>query len=432
MAQSTGVTAKPARFHYAWMIVAVAFLAFLAAAGVRSAPAVFIIPLEQEFGWSRATLSFAVGMQLLVYGLIGPFSAGLVDRFGLRKTMLCALSLTTVSFAGTLLVSSPWTLTLVWGLGVGLGTGSAALVLGAIIANRWFAARRSLAVGIMTGSAATGQLIFLPLLAAIVTHFGWRAAVMAASAIAASVLPLLYFLMRNKPSDVGLRPYGLAEDAPDLPQPPRANPFTSAISVLGEVAVSRDFWLISASFFVCGATTFGLIGTHFIPACLDHGISAATGADILAAMGVFNIVGTVASGWLTDRFDPRHLLCWFFAVRGVSLFFLPYAFDLPVWGLGAFGVFYGLDWITTVPPTVRLTTNIFGLQKAGIVYGWIMVTHQLGAAVFAYASGVLRTDSGDYYSAFIVSGAICLIAAVLVLRIGRPTRAAERPVLAGA
>jgi sugar phosphate permease len=432
MARSIDRRAKPPRVHYAWVIVAVAFLAFQAAAGVRSAATVFIVPLEQEFGLSRATLSFAVGVQFLVYGLIGPFSAGLVDRFGLRKTLLSALCLIAVSFAGTLVVSSPSSLILVWGLGVGLGTGSAALVLAAIIANRWFVARRSLAMGIMTGSAATGQIIFLPLLTAVIAHFGWRTAVTIACAIVASMLPLIYFLMRERPADMGLKPYGMPQDAPDPPLPPRANPFTAAVSVLGEAVVSRDFWLLSASFFVCGATTFGLIGTHFIPACLDHGIPAATGADILAAMGVFTVIGTIASGWLTDRFDPRRLLFWYYGLRGLSLFFLPYAFDLPAWGLGIFGLFYGLDWITTVPPTVRLASTIFGQQKSGIAYGWIMLMHQLGAAAIAYASGVLRVDSGDYFGAFMVSGAICLVAAVLVLRIGRPKRADERPVLAGA
>jgi sugar phosphate permease len=426
------MAAKKVGYHYAWTVVFVAFLALLVSAGLRSAPTVLIVPLERAFGWSRATVSFAVGFQLLIYGLIGPFSAGLVDRFGLRRTIFCALSLAVLSFGTTMFVSTPWQLVLIWGFGTGLGTGCAALVLAAIIANRWFVKGRGIAMGIMTASAATGQLIFLPLLANIITRFGWQTSVIVACAVGSACLPLVLFLMRDHPADLGLRPYGIPADAPDEPPPPRANPITAAFAVLGEVVGSRDFWLLSTSFFVCGATTFGLIGTHFIPACLDHGIPEGTAANILAAMGVCNVIGTLASGWLTDRFDSRWLLFWYYGFRGVSLFFLPYAFDLSFWGLPVFGLLYGFDWITTVPPTVRLASSIFGLQRAGIVYGWIMVMHQLGAAVFAYAAGVVRTEFGDYYAADLVSGVICLAAALLVLRIGRPTRASLRPALAGA
>jgi sugar phosphate permease len=432
MAINNPAAARPPRFHYAWMIVAIAFLAFLVSAGVRSAPAVLIVPMEQEFGWSRAAISLAIGVQLLLYGIIGPFSAGLVDRFGLRRTILGALSLTAVSFAGTLLVSETWQLWLVWGLGVGLGTGCAALVLAAIIANRWFVARRGIAMGIMTGSAAAGQTILIPLLANIVGRFGWHAAIWTGCALVAAVLPLVFLFMRDRPEDIGLRPYGVPADAPVEPAAPRINPVTAAFSALGSAIVTRDFWLLSASFFVCGASTFGLIGTHFIPACLDHGIPEASAADILAAMGVCNIIGTLVSGWLTDRFDSRYLLCWYYGLRGLSLLFLPMAFNLPFWGLGIFGIFYGFDWITTVPPTVRLTANCFGVQRSGIIYGWIMVMHQIGAAVFAYGGGLVRTEFGDYANAYYVSGAICFIAALLVLRIGRTSHAAPRPALAGA
>ena len=424
--------ARKPRFHYAWTITAVAFLTFLVAAGVRSAPTVLIVPLEQQFGWDRSTISFAIGVQLLVYGFVGPFSAALVERFGLRAMLLGAVTLTIVGFGGTLFATEPWHLWLSWGLGAGLGTGSAALVLAAVIANRWFVAHRGIAIGVMTGSAATGQLIFLPLLANIVQNFGWRASVWTTCAMATLVLPLLFFFMYDRPRDVGLKPYGVPDDAADEPLPPRVNPIASVFAVFGEAVQSRDFWLLSATFFVCGASTFGLIGTHFIPACLDHGIPENTSAEILAGMGVCNVVGTFASGWLTDRFDSRNLLFWYYGLRGLSLLFLPFAFGLSFWGLGLFGAFYGFDWITTVPPTVRLTSNIFGLQKAGIVYGWIMVMHQIGAAVFAYASGVLRTDFGDYDGAFIVSGVICIIAALLVLRVGRRSPEKPRPAFAGA
>lgn len=426
------IPAAQARLHYAWIVTGIAFLTLLVAAGVRSAPAVLIVPLEEEFGWTRAQISFSIGIQFLIYGMVGPFSAALIERFGLRRILLVAIASAGLGFGVTVFIAQPWHLTLVWGLGVELGTGSAALVVGAIVANRWFFARRGIVLGVLTGSAAAGQLVFLPMLAGVVTHFGWRSAVLVTSAIALAILPLIFLLLRDRPADVGLRPYGMPDDRLVEPTPPRANPFGAAFAALGEGMRSRDFWILAATFFVCGASTFGLIGTHFIPACLDHGIPEEGAAELLAGMGVCNVIGTMTSGWLTDRFDSRHLLFWYYALRGVSLFFLPYAFDLPIWGLLIFGAFYGFDWITTVPPTVRLVTNVFGMQKTGMIYGWIMVVHQVGAAALAYASGVLRTKSGDYFTAYMISAVLCFIAALLVLRVGKAHGQAKRPVLAKA
>jgi predicted MFS family arabinose efflux permease len=432
MAINESGQARPLRFHYAWVVVAVAFVTLLVSAGLRSAPSVLIVPLEDEFGWTRAEISFAIGIQLLVYGLVGPFAAGFAERFGLRKTMLGATMLSIVTFAATNAAGAPWHLAVIWGLGTGLGTGSAALVLSAIIANRWFVARRGLAIGIMTGSAAGGQLLFLPLLADVTVHFGWRSAVWVACGAATLILPVIYFLMRDRPEDVGQRPYGMAPDAPAATRAARVNPIAAAFLALGEAVRSRDFWLLSGSFFVCGGSTIGLIGTHFIPACIDHGIPEGTAANMLAAMGLLTITGTMVSGWLTDRFDSRWLLFWYYLVRAPSLLLLPYAFDASFWGIVAFGVFYGFDWITTVAPTVRLTTNVFGTQRASIIYGWIMVSHQLGSATAAYLSGLTRTEFGNYDPAFILAGAACIVAAMLVLRVGRPSRAAKTPALATA
>ncbi|HZT50843.1 MAG TPA: MFS transporter [Stellaceae bacterium] len=425
-------TARPARFHYAWVVVAIGFVTFLAAAGIRSAPTVLIVPLEEEFGWTRADISFAVGLQLLIYGLVGPFAAGIAERFGLRVTLLGAIALSVVSFGATALVSAPWHLALVWGVGTGLGTGAAALVLAAIIANRWFFARRGLALGVLTASAAGGQLVFLPVMAAVIGRFGWRPAIAVACAGAMVALPLLYFFMRDRPSDLGLRALGTPADAPPEPPRQRGNPFAATFLALGDVLGRRDFWLLSMSFFVCGATTFGFMGTHFIPACLDHGITEESAANLMASMGVFALLGTLLSGALTDRFDSRHLLCGYYGLRGLSLFFIPYALDNTFLGLVFLGLFNGLDYVATVPPTMRLTTSIFGLERAGIVYGWIMVVHQFGAAAAAYAAGLLRTELGNYTSAFILSGVLCLGAAAIVLRVGRPPAASPRPALATA
>ena len=421
------------RLHYAWIVAAVSFLTLLVAAGIRSAPGVLLVPLEQDFGWTPATLAIPISIGFLLYGIVGPFSAGFIERFGLRAVMLTAVVMFDIGFGLTPLISTAWQLLLLWGVLVGCGTGMTAMVLAAIVAGRWFVARRGLVMGLLTASSAAGQLIFMPLLAELSANAGWRLAVWIACALALVPLPLVIVFMRNRPGDVGLSAYGEPNGMLDpAPRSTRANPFAVTLSALGRGVVSRDFWLLSASFFVCGASTIGLIGTHFIAACVDHGLDEASAAGLLAAMGVCNFIGTTLSGWLSDRFDSRYLLFWYYALRGLSLLFLPYAFDFSLWGLSLFGLFYGLDWIATVPPTVRLTANAFGAENAGLMYGWITVTHQLGSAAAAYGSGLVRTLFGDYLGAFIGAGLLCFAAALLVLRVGAHSRGAAPPVLAPA
>jgi sugar phosphate permease len=412
--------ARPARLHYAWVVAAVTFLTLLAAAGMRATPGVLIVPLEREFGWSRATISFAVGVNVLLYGLIGPFAAAVMDRFGLRRTMLAALALIAAGVALTPMMREPWQLVLLWGVVVGSGSGVTALVLGATVASRWFAARRGLVMGVLTASTATGQLIFLPLLASLVVHHGWRSASLAVAATAAGLIPIVALLMRDRPQDVGLAPYGAPSDAkPALPGPGHGNPAMTALLALRDGLRSRDFCLLAGSFFICGASTNGLVGTHLIPACVDHGILEVTGASLLAAMGVFDFIGTTLSGWLSDRWSNRGLLAWYYGLRGLSLVYLPFAFGISFYGLPLFAVFYGLDWVATVPPTVRLTARIFGAQRGPIMFGWIAAAHQLGAAMAAFGAGLLRTLFGTYLEAFMLAGLMCLGAAFLVLLIGR-------------
>jgi sugar phosphate permease len=405
-------------FHYGWIVAGLTFLALLIAAGIRATPSVLIVPLEQEFNWSRATISLAISINLVLYGLIGPFAAAVLEQIGIRRTMLFALALLGIGVSLTALMSAPWQLILLWGVVVGSGTGIIALVLGAIVVNRWFAQRRGLVLGILTASTATGQLVFLPLLASLVERCGWRAAVLTIAGVALAIIPLIGILMRDRPSQIGLRPFGDKTEIPEVRQS-RVNPITSTLQALGVGMRSRDFWLLSGSFFICGASTNGLIGTHLIPACVDHGIPEVKAASLLAVMGMFDFVGTTASGWLSDRWNNRYLLCWYYGLRGLSLIFLPFSFDPHFYGLSIFAVFYGLDWIATVPPTVRLTTNAFGQEKAGVMFGWIVAAHQIGAATAAFGAGALRTWQGSYLQAFIMSGVLCLIAAVFVLQIGR-------------
>lgn len=410
---------KSKRLHYAWIVAGVTFFILLATAGVRSAPSVLIVPLEKEFGWDRATISIAISVNLLLYGLIGPFAAALMGQLGIRKTVLFSLAVVTTGVALTTQMTTSWQLILLWGVVVGGGTGMTALVLAATIVNRWFVTQRGVVLGVLTASTATGQLVFLPLMAYIVQELGWRSAIMVVVGALALVIPLVAFFLRDWPSDLGMRPYGDADGAPINTAASTTNPALEAIYALRDGLRSRDFWLLSGSFFVCGASTNGLVGTHLIPACLDQGIPEVRAAGLLAMMGLFDLAGTTASGWLSDRVDNRVLLSWYYALRGLSLIYLPFGLVDQSWGLTMFALFYGLDWIATVPPTVRLTADTFGRARAGIMFGWIVAAHQFGAATAAFGAGAIRSWSGNYERAFLTSGALCLITAAMVLQIRR-------------
>jgi predicted MFS family arabinose efflux permease len=353
-----------------------------------------------------------------------------MERFGVRRAVLCALALVATGVALTTFMRQSWQLILLWGFVVGSGTGFLATVLAATVAARWFTARRGLVIGVLSGGAATGQLLFLPLMAWITASYGWRTTVIAIPIVALIIIPIVALFMRERPADLGLMPYGESGE-PKPAAPAKGNPLALAFRALGEAVRVRDFWLLAGTFFVCGASTNGLIGTHLIPACMDNGIAEVTAAGMLAVIGIFNFMGTTASGWLSDRYDNRVLLCVYYAVRGVSLLFLPFSF-FTFYGLSLFAVFYGLDWFATVSPTVRLITASFGREKAAIVYGWIFVAHQLGGASAAFFGGVLRVNFGGYMEAFILSGLLCFVAAIMVLFIsgGRPAPQPAAPAVA--
>ena len=415
------------RIHYSWVIAAVGLVTLITSAGFRSTTGILIVPLQNEFGWSRATISFAVAINLVIYGLGGPFAAAFVERYGMRRVITVAVLGISLGAGLSTRMNAPWQLDVLWGVVNAAATGAISVPLGAMIANRWFATRRGLVTGLLTASSATGQLIFLPLLAWIVTQWGWRYAAGTAAAVAlVVVLPLVLVFMRDRPFDKGIAPYG--SDVVEPPTPSTGNPFATAVRTLGTVRRSRAFWLLAGSFFICGASTNGLIGTHLIPAAMDHGFGEVTAASLLATIGVFDLIGTLCSGWLTDRYDPRILLAWYYGLRGLSLLALPYVFGSPRFGLILFVVFYGLDWVATVPPTVALTAEIFGRESVGIVFGWIFAAHMAGAAVAAWGAGAARTWFGGYGWAFGTSGLLCLFAVGLVTKIRRgPESAAPVP-----
>ncbi|MDR6659709.1 MFS family permease [Tardiphaga robiniae] len=410
--------------HYGWAMIAVTFVTALVSAAAVGAPGVFIVPLQKEFGWSTAEISSAMSIRFVLFGLMAPFAAALMNRYGLRNVTLIALLVVAASLILSLGMTQVWQLMALWGVAVGIGTGMTALVLGATVAARWFSARRGLVVGILTASAATGQLIFLPILASITEHSNWRWALALMCVMLAIAALGVLLVMRDRPSDIGIRPYGDTSIEPLAVPPPNTSPImAAALGALRDAAQTKVFWILFATFFICGASTNGLVQVHLIPMCLDFGIPQIQAAGLLAAMGVFDFVGTIASGWLSDRYDNRYLLFWYYGLRGLSLLALPFT-DFSFYGLSLFALFYGLDWIATVPPTVRLTASKFGPERAGLVFGWIFAGHQLGAATAAFGAGLSRTVLLSYLPAFFAAGALCIIAALIVLAISKDKKVA--------
>lgn len=400
----------PKRLYYGWIIVLVTIPVLMVTAGIRSAPGAWLVPMRGELGWSTASLSFAAAVGLIVYGLGGPVSGGLMNRLGVRNVTLLSLLLSAASMVLSSLVQSQWQLTLFFGFMSGLATGLVASVLGATVANRWFVRHRGLVVGIMGAAVSAGQLIFFPLLTSWAVGMGWRpAALMLAGVCVALFLPVLLFV-KDDPESLGLVPLGA--DARETAFQSSADP-----TVMRRALLSPDFWLLAVTFYICGATSNGLVGQHFIPHAVDHGFTQVAAANALALMGAFNFVGTLASGWLTDRYDPRRLLLIYYGFRGVSLLFLPFVHD--TLGVVAFSVLFGLDYIATVPPTIALAADTFGRRNVGVVYGWVFAAHQLGAAVAAWAAGLARDSFGDYVLAFYLAGAMAVLAGLMALVIRR-------------
>jgi sugar phosphate permease len=411
------------RVHYAWIVAVVTFVVLLVTAGIRATPGILMVPLESEFHWTRTAISSAVAINIALFGLIGPFAASVMDRWGLRRVVLAALALLATSVALTTQMRSEWQLTLLWGVLVGTGTGVTSLVLAAVIATRWFDERRGLVIGALSAANATGQLVFLPVLATLVDQRGWRAACLFVAAAAVIVFVLVLLFMRDRPQDIGLQRYGERAG-------PLQAPVASALAPLDALRLatrSRAFWVLAGTFFICGASTNGLIGTHLIAACHDYGIPQVQSARLLAMMGIFDIVGTTASGWLTDRYSSRHLLFAYYTLRGLSLLYLPLTLNSGAHGLGWFAVFYGLDWVATVPPTVRLTGEAFGRENTGVVYGWIAASHQLGASLAAFGAGAIRTGLGDYSVAFWIAGIACTLAGISFVTVQPKTFVESRP-----
>jgi sugar phosphate permease len=397
-------------FFYGWVVVAVTSIVVLVTAGVRAAPGAFLLSMTGEPGWSTASVSFAAAAGLIVFGLAGPISGSLMGRIGVKNVVLLSLVMTGASLIAASLSREIWQLTLLFGVLAGLGTGLVASVLGPTVATRWFVKDRGLVVGIFGASNSAGQLVFFPFLTGLAVAAGWRAGAVILGLVALALLVPAFIWLKDDPADVGARPRGAKEGEIHHIRPPDRGVMRGAVR-------TSDFWFLAGTFFICGATSNGLVGQHFIPHAVDHGFTPVAASTALAVMGVFNFIGTIASGWLTDRVDPRKLLLVYYAFRGVSLLFLPFIHD--AMSIAAFAVLFGLDYIATVPPTVALVADRFGQHNVGVVYGWVFAAHMIGAAIAAWVAGLVRENVGDYAAAFVAAGWIAIVAGFAALAIRR-------------
>ncbi|MBX5168020.1 MULTISPECIES: MFS transporter [unclassified Rhizobium] len=428
---STALASSLARrnIHYGWVVAAATFLTMLVTAGAMGAPGVLIKPLQDEFGWETSQISSALAIRLILFGFMGPFAAAFMNYFGVRKVIVFALALIGAGFIGSLFMTTLWQLLLLWGIVVGFGTGLTAMVLAATISTRWFTKHRGLVVGMLSASSATGQLVFLPLMAELTQRYGWRSTVFFVCAmIMVAALAVLAF-MRDRPADLNLPALGETQVTPPPASTSLGVALMTPITVLREISKTSTFWILFATFFICGLSTNGLIQTHFVTLCGDFGIVPVAAASVLAVMGIFDFFGTIGSGWLSDRFDNRWLLFFYYGFRGLSLLYLPFS-DFSFYGLSIFAVFYGLDWIATVPPTVKIAADRFGREKAGLVFGWVFAGHQLGAATAAYGAGLSRTELSSYLPAFFIAGAFCLLASILAITLKKSGLTAPAPAAA--
>ncbi|WP_019156521.1 MFS transporter [Robertmurraya massiliosenegalensis] len=415
------------RIHYSWIILCITFFAIIAAGITRSSSGVFIVPFEEDFGWDRSVISFAFAISLFLYGFSGPFMAALVDVIGLKKMMLLAMATLIAGLGLTFWMNEVWQLILIWGVIIGLGSSLFLTILSPHIANRWFVKKRGLAVGILTASTATGQLVLLPVLAALVEAYSWQWAIGLILILSVVMFAIILLFMKSSPKDMGILPYGLLDEQhEEVDVRQKRNPIRIAFSTLFDAIKVKEFWLLAGSFFICGLSTSGLIGTHFISYCIGFGFTAVTAASMLSLMGVFDLIGTTLSGWLSDRFDNRWLLFWYYGLRGLSLLILPFALTHgSVTLLIIFSIFYGLDWIATVPPTVNISRQIFGIEKSVVIYGWIFAAHQVGAAVAASGAGIIYKVFNSYSWAFLMAGGFCLLACLFVMVIKKQEKELE-------
>jgi len=404
----------PRRLHPAWIVLGALTLCLLASTGIRAVFGVYIKPMEAEFGWSRGALSGAAALSLLLLGAVGPFAGRLADRWGPRRVIVLSLTLLGLGSIASAFVQSLWHIYLTAGVLMAVGAGGAALSTGSTVVARWFESRRGMAMGLAAGGMSAGQLIVIPLATVLTLWFGWRWSFLwLGVGLLVLVVPVGAWLIRNLPEERGVRPLGATGPSQTAAQMADARQ-AGRVSV-SEAAQTAPFWLLMSTFFVCGYTSNGMVLTHFMPHALEHNFSAMEASAALGVMGAMNIVGTIGSGWLCDRFGRRGPLATYYFVRGVALLFLLYVWNVP--SLHFWAALFGLNYISTVPPTTTLTANIYGRYSVGELSGWIFFAHQVGSALGAALAGWIYEWSGSYSPAFVSAAVMAFLATGLTLMI---------------
>ena len=414
------------RIHPAWIVLGALTLCLLASTGIRAVFGVYIKPMEAEFGWSRGALSMAAALSLLLLGAVGPFAGRLADRWGPRRVIVFALIVLGIGSILSSFVTRLWHIYLTAGVLMAAGAGGAALSTGSAVVARWFDKRRGLAMGLAAGGMSAGQLIVIPLATVLTLTYGWRSSFLwLGIGLLVLVVPLGAWLVRNTPEERGVRALGAQGPVQTAAQQAAAQQ-AGRVSI-SEAAQTLPFWLLMSTFFVCGYTSNGMVLTHFMPHAMDHNFTAMQASSALGVMGAMNIIGTIGSGWLCDRFGRRGPLATYYFIRGISLLFLLYVWDLQ--SLHLWAAIFGLNYISTVPPTTTLTANIYGRFSVGELSGWIFFAHQVGAALGAALAGWIFEWTGSYSSAFVSAAILGFVAAGLAMMIREePVRA--RPVAA--
>ncbi|HKZ05990.1 MAG TPA: MFS transporter [Methylomirabilota bacterium] len=407
------MSASPPRLHYAWVVLAAVVLIMLTASGLRAVFGTFIKPLETEFGWDRASLSGAAALSLLLLGAIGPFVGWLADRWGPKRVMVLFLAVLGLGSILSSRITSLWELYLTAGVLMAIGAGGMGMSTAATIAARWFEARRGLVLGMLGAGMSAGQLVVIPLAVWLTLHYGWRQSFLwLGISVFLTAIPITVLLVRDSPAQMGVAAYGARTHAGAAGHQAAAAERRVA---LGEAMTHPAFWLLAATFFVCGYTSNGLVLTHLVPHAAEHGFSEMHAAQALGVMGAMNIVGTILSGWICDRFGRKGPLAVYYGVRGLSLLFLLYVWNVP--SLHIFAAVFGLNYISTVPPTTTLTANIFGRYSVGMLSGWIYFSHQVGSALGAAAGGWIFDLTGSYSWAFVSAAILAFIASGMALAI---------------
>jgi sugar phosphate permease len=399
-------------------MLAISFLYAMFATSALGVPAVLILPMSKELGWSIGELSAPQGLRVALFGLCAPLAGGLMLRYGVRRMVFLSGALLMAGLAVSITMTQKWQLWLGMGVLLGLAPGITAMQLNAVVPARWFAQHRGLAIGILGAAVATGTLIFMPLAAWVSSIWGWRAALLIPTIGSLVAWLLFLWLGRERPQEIGLQPLGAKAPVP-VPPAPKANFLQLSINALVVGSKRWIFWVLAFTFAICGVSSFGLTQAHLVPFCNDLGIPLGVSASLLAVIGVFDMIGTIGSGWLCDRYDNRWLLAMYYGLRGIALVWLVYA-NVSTAGLLLFAVIYGLDFIATVPPTVRLSVQTFGQEVGPAVFSWIFASHHISAGLMLFAAGVSRDRIGSYVPAFLLAGILCLVAAAAFGAVRKP------------